>query len=73
MEILSGTAAIDSFVFEEVEFVFCTAFMRLGDMGNAGTAIGTPVEGFSGATSFCIGVGDRGGVCSDGRKRLDEA
>mmetsp|Transcript_9386 Transcript_9386/g.19477 ORF Transcript_9386/g.19477 Transcript_9386/m.19477 type:complete len:242 (+) Transcript_9386:1519-2244(+) len=63
---LSGKDAIDSFA--EVELL-----VRFGDNGSDGTGAGRDVEEYSCATSFGFGVGDRGGVCSDGGKRLDDA
>jgi hypothetical protein len=64
---LSEKFPIDSFVFELVGLV------RFGDIGSDGTAPVTDVEVLSEGTSFCFGVGDRGGVCSDGGKRFDDA
>ena len=59
---------IDSFT---PEFGF---LVRFGDSGSDGTETGTEVEELSTSASFVLdGVGDRGGVCSDGGKRFDDA
>jgi hypothetical protein len=60
---------MDSFVLKAVELLL----VRFGDIGSDGTAAGTDVEARSGTISLCFGVGDRGGVCSDGGKRFDDA
>ena len=52
--------------------LFGKFLVRFGDRGNDGTEEVPAVAVISGATSFCFGVGDRGGVCSDGGKRFED-
>mmetsp|Transcript_28829 Transcript_28829/g.61856 ORF Transcript_28829/g.61856 Transcript_28829/m.61856 type:complete len:164 (-) Transcript_28829:512-1003(-) len=72
----SGKPAIESFAFEATRFTPSAVLLRFGEMGNDWTVEGIAVEEvllFSEGESLCFGVGDRGGVCSDGGKRLDDA
>ena len=65
---MSEIVAIDSFAFADGIF-----FVRFGDIGSDGGARVAAVEVTSEGNSFGFGVGDRGGVCSDGGKRFDDA
>jgi len=58
--------------------LFGIFLFRFGDMGDVGTdddaAAATDEVATSKAYSLCVcGVGDRGGVCSDGGNKFDDA